>query len=141
MPDVQAALLRALDDAEPGLRDLAESAADPGELDRPGLDDAAADQFLRAFTALLREGLRGERGQRSMVMETAIPALVEHGQTSLDMLRGHVRFFTLLAPRLVAGVPEDQRADAAVWLARYASDYTAEVVERATAVERERAGG
>jgi hypothetical protein len=99
------------------------------------ISEAAQEQFLHAFVELLREGLQGGSDQRELVMETAVPAIVSAGQTALDLVAGHVAFFTALSPPLLDAVPERLRTDAAAWLARYAADYTREVTERALAAE------
>jgi hypothetical protein len=128
--DVTAALLTAVDAVEAELPALAEQLADPGR-QRGAAADQAAAQFLHAFIALLREALAGGGDQRELVMQTAVPALVAGGRSSLDLLDGHVAFFTALSPRLLAEVPDGQRAEAGRWIARYAAGYTREVVERA----------
>jgi hypothetical protein len=134
MSETTTALLAALDRVD--VRAVAESVNDPDAQPRDELSDAAQDQFLHAFVALLREGLEGGHEQRELVMETAVPALVASGQTSvLELVAGHVSIFVALTQRLVEAAPEAVRADAGVWMARYASEYTREVTERALAAE------
>lgn len=134
MDETTSALLAALDGVD--LRAVAESVGDADAEPGDELSEAAQDQFLRAFTTLLREGLEGGREQRELVMETAVPAIVASGQTSvLELVAGHVSIFVALTQRLVEAVPEAVRGDACVWMARYAAEYTREVTERALAAE------
>lgn len=132
MDALRDALLSALDAVAPELPALAERLADEGAAEPTG-DDRATDQFLRAFLALLREGIEGGGEQRDLVMQTAVPALVSAGQTPEQLVHGHVAFFMVLQSRLVPAVPEELRDDAALWLARYAAEYTREVLEVAGA--------
>lgn len=134
MSVVTAALLAAVDAVEAELPALADQLAEPGR-PRAAADEQTTAQFLHAFIALLREALEGGSEQRELVMQTAVPALVAGGQSSLDLLGGHVAFFTALSPRLLAQVAEAHRSDALRWISRYAADYTREVVERAREAE------
>ena len=131
MSDVADAIAAALDRI-----DLAAIAAQlgDGEVEATQTDQAATEQFLRAFEALMREALEGGRDQRDLVMDAAIPALVEHGMTTAELVNSHTAFFVALAPPLVEAVePAGLRDEAALWLAAYAGDYTREVAERAEA--------
>jgi hypothetical protein len=131
--DVAAALLTAVDRTCDQFFAIAEGVADPAEIrEMSEAERKAGEQFVHAFAELLREALRGERAQRDLVMETAVPALVANGQTPLELLRGHVSFYMALQPHLLDAVPADLRLEAGRWLARYAADYTHEVVARAT---------
>jgi hypothetical protein len=136
--EIAGSLLQALDRVAPELRALAESVQD--EDADPSLDEAAGEQFLRAFEALLREGFEGRRDQRDLVMETAVPALVATGQSSAELVEGHVAFFVILSARLLEEVPANLRDQAGPWLARYAGDYVREVTERAQEAERAEGG-
>ena len=128
MDALQDALLAALDAVTPELPGLAERLSEDQDLQRAG-DDRASEQFMRAFLALLREAIQGGGEQRDLVMQTAVPALVASGQTPEQLVHGHVAFFMVLQARMVAAVPGELRDDAALWLARYAAGYTAEVLE------------
>jgi hypothetical protein len=136
MSDATSALLAALDRID--VRAVADSLDTPEAAPAEDtLDAAAQDQFLHAFVALLREGLEGGGEQRELVMETAVPALISSGRTSVvELVAGHVGFFMALSQRLLAEVGEDVREDAGAWMTRYATDYTREVTERALAAER-----
>lgn len=137
MSDVRAALLTAIDQTCDDFGAIADQVSGPAVTQgSPVADPHARDQFVRAFAALLREGVEGGTEQRELVMETAVPALVANGQSAMELLRAHVAFYTALSPHLLAAVPESLRAEAGTWLAGYAADYTREVVERAQAVER-----
>ena len=136
MSDVIAALRAAVDATCDQFLGIAEGIAEPGSLEgRTDADRKASEQFVHAFAELLREALRGERAQRELVMETAVPALVANGQTPLDLLGGHIAFFMALQPHLLDAIPADLRLEAGRWLARYAADYPGEVVARATAAQ------
>lgn len=132
MDALQEALRSALDAVAPELPALLDRLAEQGDVERPG-DERASDQFLRAFLALLREGIEGGGEQRELVMQTAVPALVASGQTPQQLVRSHIAFFMVLQSRMVPQVPDALRDDAALWLARYAADYTREVLEVASA--------
>ena len=135
MSDVTNAIAAALDRVD--FAALAAQMRDSGvERTTATLDDAATDQFVRAFQALMREALEGRREQRDLVMDAAVPALVARGSTVADLLRSHVAFFVALAPRLVEAVqPAGLRDEAAAWLAEYAAEYVLEVTERAEAAQ------
>jgi hypothetical protein len=136
MPDAAAALLAALDD---GRVDVATVAAEVGEAtgqQESAVDDQAGEQFLRAFEALLREGLQGGREQRELVMESAVPALMANGQTVGDLVESHVAFFVALSSVMIESVEAGVRPDARAWLLRYAAEYIREVTEVALAAER-----
>ena len=129
MPPLNTALLQALDSVGEeigGLVDRMEQRLDAA--DAPETDPKARDQFLRAFLALLREGIEGGSEQRELVMTTAVPALVQAGQTPEDLVRSHVAFFMALSPLMLAHVPPELRDDASLWLADYAAGYTCEVM-------------
>lgn len=128
MDALQDALLTALDQVTPELPAIAERLTEDADVQRAG-DERATEQFIRAFLALLREGIEGGGEQRDLVMQTAVPALVASGQTTEQLVHGHVAFFMVLQARMVNAVPEELRDDAALWLARYAAGYTTEVLE------------
>ena len=132
MPELEDALHAALDEITPDLPTLLAdlpSAAESAET----LDDQATAQFLRAFVALLHEGIDGGREQRDLVMSTAVPALVAAGQTETQLVQSHVTFFMALQGRMLAAVAPEHRHAAALWLADYAGTYTCEVLETAQA--------
>ena len=142
MADVTAALLESVRVAREDMRAIARSMADATPAaERRETDEAANEQFLNAFEALLVEALEGGTEQRTFIMDTAIPALVADGITTSEMLQGHVAYFVALTPRLADGVPAEQRQDAITWLARYFALYACEVTERSLAAEREQAAG
>lgn len=128
MDALQEALLSALDAVTPELPAFVERLSEDADVQRAG-DDRATEQFLRAFLALLREGIAGGGEQRDLVMQTAVPALVASGQTPEQLVHGHVAFFMVLQARIVASVPAELRDDATLWMARYAAGYTCEVLE------------
>lgn len=132
MPELEDALHAALDEITPDLPTLLAdlpSAADSAQ----NLDEQATQQFLRAFVALLHEGIDGGREQRDLVMSTAVPALVAAGQTETQLVQSHVTFFMALQSRMLTAVPQEHRRAAALWLAEYAGAYTTEVLQTAQA--------
>ena len=136
MSDLTDALLRAVDEVCDDLGAIADSVAGPDDLQATtDADIQARNQFLHAFAALLREGIQGGREQREFVMQTAVPALLANGQTTLEMVRGHVAFYMALSPHLLAAVPERLREEASAWLAIYAADYTRDVLDIALSAE------
>ena len=97
------------------------------------------EQFLNAYEAMFTEALEGEgRATRDLIIETALPPIIEFGQTSLDMVRSNVVSAVILAHRMLPLVSEEHREDAARWLAHFLSSYSYELVERAQALEAER---
>jgi hypothetical protein len=130
------ALLATLDD---GRVDLAAVAAEIGETQEQEatVDEQTSEQFLRAFEALLREGLQGGREQRELVMESAVPALVANGQGAMDLLESHVAFFVGLSSVMIDAVDPGVRPAARIWMLRYAAEYVREVTEVALAAERD----
>jgi len=137
MADVTAALIESVRGAREDMRALAELVRDAVPANERGEDDEAAnEQFLNAFQALLIEALEGGTEQRRLIMDTAIPALVADGTRHPTMLQGHVAYFVALTPRLVEGVPAEQRTEALAWLARYFGAYAREVSDRTLAAER-----
>jgi hypothetical protein len=134
--EVHDAIRQAVDEVCERFGEIADTVADPAApTELSPAEQQARDQFLHAFAALLREGLQGGREQRDLVMSTAVPALLDNGQSTLDLVRGHVAFYMALSPHLLAAVPEHLREDASTWLATYAADYTAEVTEIALRAE------
>ncbi len=131
MSRVDDALLQAVDAVSGELPELAGRLEDRLDVPQPEgeQDPRARDQFMRAFIALLREGIEGGREQRELVMSTAVPALVQAGQSPTDLVHSHVAFFMILGPRLIEHMPEDLRDEGSLWLACYAAEYTREVLQ------------
>jgi hypothetical protein len=101
--------------------------------------DADVEQFVNAYEALFLEALAGSgRETRDLVLETALPPIVDLGQTSLDMVRSNAISAVMLTHRLLPQVSPERREDAARWLAAFYGGYAAEVVERVLALEAER---
>jgi hypothetical protein len=103
------------------------------------ISDDDIEQFFNAYEALFRESLEGSgRDKRDLILETALPPVMDLGSTALDLVRGNVVSAVLLTHRLLPRVSEGHRDAAARWLAVFFSDYSREVAERALALERER---
>jgi hypothetical protein len=102
--------------------------------------DSDLGQFVNAYEALFNEALEGSgRETRELIFETALPPLLELGQTAADMMRSNVISAVMLTHRLLPLIPSDQRDDAARWLACFFSTYATELFERISALEAERA--
>ena len=96
-------------------------------------------QFVNAYEALFMEALEGTgRQTREFIFETALPPILEMGQTALQMLRSNVVSAVMMTYRLLPLVSEEHRDEAARWLAAYHSTYAYELTERALAVEAEK---
>lgn len=101
--------------------------------------DAEIEQFLNAYEALFHEALAGEdRATRELIFETALPPILELGQTSLDMIRGNTISAVMLTHRLLPLISPENRDEAARWLAGFYGNYAYELTERVQALEAER---
>ncbi len=97
------------------------------------------EQFLNAYEAMFMEALEGTgSATRDLILETALPPIIEFGQTSLDMVRSNVISAVMLSHRLLPLISEEHRDDAARWLAAFLSSYSYEAIGRAQALEAER---
>ena len=98
--------------------------------------DADLEQFLNAYESMFTEALEGTgRATRDFILDTALPPVVEMGQTGLEMVRSQVISAVMLTHRLLPRVSEDVRHDAARWLAAFLSSYTEDIAARALAIE------
>jgi len=97
------------------------------------------EQFLNAYEAMFMEALEGTgRATRDLILETALPPIIEFGQTSLDMVRSNVISAVMMTYRMLPLISDEHREEAARWLAAFHSGYSYELIERAQAVEAER---
>jgi hypothetical protein len=102
-----------------------------------GFSDADLEQFVNAYEALFLEAIEGRgREKRDLILETALPPILELGSTSLDVVRSNVVSAVMTTYRLLPRVPEERREEAARWLATFFADYTREIAERALAGEQ-----
>ena len=131
MSPVDDALLKSLDAVAGQIDELATQLEERLDLPEPEepMDPRAREQFIRAFIALLREGIEGGREQRELVMSTAVPALVRSGQSPADLVHSHVALFMVLSPQMLTHMPADLRDEGALWMACYAAEYTREVLD------------
>ena len=138
--EVRASIARAFGELRPHMIENARRDAplDPASrIDQ--FSDADLEQFVNAYEALFNEALAGSgRETRELIFETALPPLLELGQTAADMLRSNVISAVMMTHRLLPLVPSEQRDDAARWLASFFSTYACELAERVTALEAER---
>ena len=135
---IRAVLLRAFADVRPGLDEVAaRMAASAPEDQRREYDPEATGQFINAFETLMIEALEAAGDEkRRFVFDTAIPAMVAQGQTPVDLTRGHVAFFSVLAHRMLERVPREDCPGAEIWLSQFLGNYCAEVVDRAQRAQR-----
>ena len=137
---VRDALARAFAEVRPQMVQFAREDADLDPNRRADdFSDADIEQFLNAWEALFLEALEGTgRAKRDLILETALPPVLELGGGAADLVRGNVVSAVMTTHRLLARVADGQRDEAARWLARFFSGYAREVAERAIALERER---
>ena len=137
---VRAAVLDAFERLRPQMLADAKRDADLDPASR--IDDFSEpdlEQFLNAYEALMREALTdGGTATRDLILETALPPILELGQTPADMVRSNVISAVMMSHRLLPLVPEDLRDEAARCLAAFLSDYHHEVIVRVLALEAER---
>jgi hypothetical protein len=137
---VRAAVLDAFERLRPQMLADAKRDADLDPASR--IDDFSEpdlEQFLNAYDALMREALTdGGTATRDLILETALPPILELGQTPADMVRSNVISAVMLAHRLLPLVRPEQRDEAARWLASFYSTYAHELTGRALTLERER---
>ena len=139
-PEVRAEIARAFRELRPRMTEFARRDADLDPTSRAGdFSDGELEQFVNAYEALFTEALNGTgRQTRELIFETALPPIVEMGQTALDMLRSNVVSAIMLTHRLVPLIAEEHREAAARWLACFYSQYARELLERVLALEAER---
>lgn len=89
----------------------------------------SAEQMLHGVVAILEEALRGESSEfRKMFLETALPAVVEAGQTSwADMLQNGLPCWGVLLGRLLILVKEPHRDAALSHLSRVMGEWWRDV--------------
>ena len=139
-PELRDAILRAFQELRPQMIPNARKDADLDPASRIGdFGDAELEQFLNAYESMFTEALEGEgRQTRDFILDTALPPVVEMGQTALDMVRSQVVSAVMLTHRLLPLIAPELRDDAARWLAAYHSGYTREVAGRVLAIEKDK---
>lgn len=90
------------------------------------------EQLVRALVAMLLEGLEGRTETRDFVIETALPAYVEAGESASSIAGASVRFAVQLADLLASRVSAENRAAAIEWTADYYATYTCLTIEAVT---------
>lgn len=105
----------------------------------PDFSDADLEQLVNAYEALFNEALAGSgRHTRELIFDTALPPLVESGQTAGRMVRSNVVWAIMLTHRLLPLIAPEHRDEAARWLAAFHGDYAHDLLERVMALEAER---
>ena len=101
--------------------------------------DADLEQFLNAYQALFFEAVDGQsRATRDLVLDTALPPVLESSGSPLTLVRSNVISAVMLTHRLVPIVRPELRDEAARWMAWFYSGYTEELTERALRIVGER---
>ena len=137
---LRAEIRAAFEQLRPQMVENAHKDADLDPTSRIGeFSDEDLAQFVNAYEALFMEALEGTgRETRDFIFETALPPILELGQTALQMLRSNVISAVMMTYRLLPLISEERRDEAARWLALYHSTYAYELAERALALEAEK---
>jgi hypothetical protein len=139
--DVREDILRAFRDLRPDMVAFARRDADLDPQSRADeFSDADIEQVLNAWEGLIVEALTGTgRTTRDLVLDTALEPIVRSlKQTTADMVRSNTISAVMLTHRVLSKIPDEQREQAARWLAAFYGDYAHELVERVQALEDER---
>jgi hypothetical protein len=91
--------------------------------------DEQVGQLVRATEAMLAEALDGRTDTRDFVLETAVPAYVEAGETASTVAGASVRFAVQLADLLAGRVSPEHRAATVEWVAEFYAAYTSATIE------------
>ena len=136
---VRAEIARAFHELRPHIIENARKDADLDPASRlSAFSDADLEQIVNAWEAMFVEALEGRgRETRELIFETALPPILELGQTSLDMARSTVISAVMLTSRLLPLIAPEHRESAARWLACYHSSYAYELLERVMALKGE----
>ena len=136
--DVRKEILRAFRELRPQLIPNARKDADLDPHSRVGeFSDGDLEQIANAWEGVFVESLEGTgRQTRDLLFDTALPPIVEAlGQSVQDMVRSNVITAVMLTHRLLPLIADEQREEAARWLAAFHSGYAYEMVERVTALQ------
>ena len=138
--DVRAAIGRAFHELRPQMVPNARKDAELDPASRASeFSDEDLEQIVNAYEALFNEALEGSgRETRELIFETALPPIVEMGQTATDFMRSNVISAVMMTHRLLPLIEPDQRDRAARWLAVFHSSYACELLERVNRLEAER---
>ena len=138
--DVRAELKRAFSELRPHMLDNARRDSDLDPDSRiDDFSESDLEQFLNAYEALFLEALEGQSTEnRDLILDTALPPVLELSGTVLTLVRSNVLSAVMLAHRILPRVREDLREEAARWLAHFYSGYTEEVVRRGLELQPDR---
>ncbi len=125
---LQAEIRRALETEDGWLLDLARRAMAESALVTETSDDQLV-QLVHALRLILLEALEGRDDTRRLVIETAVPAYVEAGETTANLAGATVRFAVLLAGDLGERVAAEHRLGAVGWVASFYGTYACETFE------------
>src|SRR3712207_3626568 len=100
--EVRTSIARAFQDLRPSMIENARADAPLDPASRiEAFSDEDVEQFLNAYQALFNEALEGSsRETRELIFETALPPILEMGQTAADMLRSNVISAVMMTHRL-----------------------------------------
>jgi hypothetical protein len=138
--EARAEIARAFKQLRPQMIDNARKDADLDPASRAGeFSDADLEQIVNAWEALFHEALEGTgRQTRELIFETALPPILEMGQSAADMMRSNVISAVMLTHRMLPLIAPEHRDDAARWLAGFHSEYAHDLLGRVLALEAER---
>ena len=138
--EVKAEIGRAFGELRPQMVADARADADLDPASRASeFSDADLEQIINAYEALFTEALEGPgRETRELIFETALPPIVEMGQSATDFMRGNVISAVMMTHRLLPLIAAEHREGAARWLAVFHSTYACELLDRVQTLEAER---
>lgn len=133
MEQLHGALVDAFERRRGHLAQLARDLAAEQPAAAADVDWDQVDQIMRGFETVILEALRdGTDTSRQLLLETAVPALVQGGATAAALAGSSTRFGVLLTDVLV-DLPEELAAEGRRWLAAFFDGYVQDVVRAAAA--------
>jgi len=138
--DVRAEIARAFRELRPHMIANARRDADLDPASRINeFGEQDLEQFLNADEAMFMEALEGTGDEtRRFILDTALPPVLELGQSTLDMVRSNVVSAVMQTYRLIGLVAPELREEAARWLAAFHSQYAYDVAAKALQLEAKR---
>ncbi len=91
------------------------------------------EQMIDGFLALLTEALTTDsRDVRTFFLETVIPGLVSSGTPAPALIGGVVEFAIFISADIANNLPDEERAEASTWFAKFFNEYVTDMVRVAT---------